>query len=142
MNDFAPFFWWQVSRAAKRAFETLAAHCPNFTLAFNRRSSTNIAASLIATAVDDAVSLAAMAATTSNALELNSIKDALPPTSSPSQNFSAADAVFNTYELREAILIQLPLFDILAATKVNKTWEKTIATSKLILRHFTHWRTN
>ena len=42
---------------------------------------------------------------------------------------SAQNAVFNTYELLEAIILYVPAEDILFAAKVNKTWHSVIATS-------------
>jgi hypothetical protein len=48
---------------------------------------------------------------------------------------SVRDAVFSTYELLEAILLDIPAEDILFAAKVNCTWHSVIASSTSIRQH-------
>jgi hypothetical protein len=48
---------------------------------------------------------------------------------------SARDAVFSTYELLEAVLLDIPAEDILFAAKVNKRWHSVIATSPSIHKY-------
>lgn len=59
--------------------------------------------------------------------------NSVQPATTTSRPHIAQDAVFNTYELLEAIILNLSIQNILLAAKVNDTWYDIISTSAPIL---------
>ena len=65
--------------------------------------------------------------TSTNSDKASMSQDKGNPQDSPAQR-----AVFETYEVLEAILIELPVLDLLFATQTCKAWEDTFSSSQKI----------